>query len=70
MYNHVVFDEIPFEMDPLYDHRQIYSHEMAHIEYGLYENIQASVAFEIALEKENEVQKVQDINTVYMHNIG
>ena len=25
MYQHVQFDEIPFDSDPLYDHRQIYS---------------------------------------------
>ena len=27
MYQHVQFDEIPFANDPLYDHRQIYTHE-------------------------------------------
>ena len=35
MYQHVQFDEIPFDVDPLYDHRQIYLHDMSHIEYGL-----------------------------------
>ena len=31
MHQHVQFDEIPFSHDPLYDHRQIYSHENAYI---------------------------------------
>ena len=42
MYQHVQFDEILFDRDPLYDHRQIYLHETAHIEYSLYENIEAT----------------------------
>ena len=42
MYQHIQFDEMPFESNPLYDQRQIYMHETAHIEYGLYENIEAS----------------------------
>ena len=54
MYQHVQFDEIPFDSDPLYDHRQIYSHEMAHIEYGLYENIEVTAAFNIHMQNEKE----------------
>ena len=37
MYQHIQFDEMPFESNPLYDQRQIYTQETAHIEYGLYE---------------------------------
>ena len=47
MYQHVQFDEIPFSHDPLYDHRQIYIHENAFIPFGIYEDVQASVEFEI-----------------------
>ena len=54
MYQHVQFDEIPFDSDPLYDHRQIYSHETAHIEYSLYENIEATAAFNLHMQNENE----------------
>ena len=39
MFNHVAFDEIPYGKDPLYDHREIYTHETSNIEYGLYENL-------------------------------
>ena len=70
MYKHIQFDEIPFESDPLYDHRQIYSHDMLHIPYGLYENIQSTIAFDIAIENEEENAQIQDTNTAYMHNIG
>ena len=54
MYKHVQFDEIPFTSDPLYDHRQIYTHETSYMPYGIYENIEATVAFDIQLEKESE----------------
>ena len=70
MYQHVQFDEIPFDHDPLYDHRQIYSHETAYIPYGIYKDIQESVAFEIEIEKEKEKIQIQDKNTAYMHNVG
>ena len=36
MYHNIRFEEMPFHTDPLYDHRQIYTHDTAHIEYGLY----------------------------------
>ena len=72
MYQHVQFDEIPFDSDPLYDHRQIYSHETAHIEYGLYENIEATAAFNLHMqnENENESSNIEDKNTQYMYNLG
>ena len=52
MYQHVQFDEIPFANDPLYDHRQIYTHENTYMPFGIYENIQATVAFEMEMENE------------------
>ena len=70
MYQHVQFDEIPFDSDPLYDHRQIYSHETAHIEYSLYENIKAAAAFNLCMHNENESSKIKDKNTEYMYNLG
>ena len=70
MYQHVQFDEIPFVNDPLYDHRQIYSHDTSYILYGLYENIQATVAFDIELEKEANTAYTEAMSTAYMHNIG
>ena len=70
MYQHIQFDEMPFEKDPLYDHRQIYMHETAHIEYGLYENIEASAAFNYQIQKESEVEKIENKNTQYMYNLG
>ena len=51
MYQHIQFDEMPFDNDPLCDHRQIYTHETAHIEYGLYENIEASAAFSFQIQQ-------------------
>ena len=54
MYQHVQFDEIPFANDPLYDHRQIYTHENTYMPFGIYENIQATVAFEMEMENEND----------------
>ena len=62
IYQHIKFDEIPFDSDPLYDHRQIYSHETAHIEYGLYENIEALVAFSIHMHNEKESDNIEDKN--------
>ena len=59
-----------FDNDPLYDHRQIYMHKTAHIEYGLYENIEASAAFSFQIQKESEVEKIENKNTQYMHNLG
>ena len=50
MYQHVQFDEIPFSHDPLYDHRQIYTHENAFMPFGLYEDVQATIAFEMEIE--------------------
>ena len=72
MYQHVQFDEIPFDSDPLYDHRQIYSHETAHLEYGLYENTEATAAFNLHMqnENENESSNIEDKNTQYMYNLG
>ena len=69
MYQHIRF-EIPFDSDPLYDRRQIYTHVTAHIEYGLYENIEASAAFSFRLQTENEIENIKDKNTQYMHNLG
>ena len=54
MYQHVQFDEIPFSQDPLYDHRHIYTHENEYMQFGIYENVQATVAFEIEMEKRRE----------------
>ena len=70
MYQHVQFDEIPFVNEPLYDHRQIYSHETSFMPYGLYENIQATVAFDIEIAKESNTAYTEDMSTAYMHNIG
>ena len=70
MYQHVQFDEIPFVNDPLYDHHQIYSHDTLYIPFGLYKNIQATVAFDIELGKEANTTYTEDISTAYMHNIG
>ena len=70
MYQHVQFDKIPFVHNPLYDHHQIYSHDTSYIPFGLYENIQATVAFEIELGKQANTKYTEDISTAYMHNIG
>ena len=70
MYQHVQFDKIPFDSDPLYDHRQVYCHETAHIEYGLYKNIEATAAFHLHMLNENESLNIEDKNTQYMYNLG
>ena len=70
MYQYVQFDKIPFDSDPLYDHRQIYSHEIAHIKYGLYKNIEAAAAFNLHMQNENESSNIKDKNTEYMYNLG
>ena len=70
MYQHVQVDEIPFDSHPLYDHRQIYSHETVHIEYGLYENIEATAAFNLHMQNENESANIEDKNTQFMYNLG
>ena len=70
MYQHVQFDEILFDSDPLYDHRQIYSYEIAHIEYGLYENIEATAAFNLHMQKEMDSLNIEDKNTQYMYNLS
>ena len=70
MYQHVQFDEIPFSHDPLYDHRQIYTHENAFMPFGIYEDVQASVEFEIEIENEQEITHIESHNTAYMHNVG
>ena len=70
MYQHVQFDEIPFDSDPLYDHRQIYSHDMSHIEYGLYEDIEATAAFYVHMQEDNENACTEHKNTAYIHNLG
>ena len=67
---HVQFDEIPFSHDPLYDHRQIYLHENVYMPFGIYENVQATVSFEIELENEKDITHIESSNTAYMHNIG
>ena len=71
MYQHVQFDEIPFDSDLLYDHRQIYSHETDHLEYSLYENIEATAAFNLHMQNENENESlnIEDNNTQYMYNL-
>ena len=71
MYQHVQFDEISFDSDLLYDHRQIYSHETDHLDYGLYENIEATAAFNLHMqnENENESSNIEDNNTQYMYNL-
>ena len=70
MYQHVQFDEIPFDNDPFYDHRQIYSHDMSHIEYGLYEYIEATAAFYIHMQEDNENTSMEDKDTAYIYNLG
>ena len=70
MYQHVQFDEIPFSQDPLYDHRQIYTHENAFMPFGIYEDVQAAVAFEMEIENEKEISYIESSNTAYIHNVG
>ena len=73
MYQHVQFNKIPFDDDPLYDHRQIYSHDMSHIEYGLYEDIEATAAFYVHMQKDNDntsMEDKEDKNTAYIYNSG
>ena len=70
MYQHVQFDEIPFDSDPLYDHRQIYSHDTSHIEYGLYENIETTASFYVHMQEGKENLNIKDKNTKYMYNLG
>ena len=70
MYQHVQFDEIPFSQDPLYDHRQIYTHENAFMPFGIYEDVQAAVAFEMEIENEKEISHIESSNTAYIHNVG
>ena len=70
MYQHVQFDEIPFDSDPLYDHRQIYSHDRSHIEYRLYEDIEATAAFYVHMQEDNENACTEHKNTAYTHNLG
>ena len=70
MYQHVQFDEIPFSHDPLYDHRHIYTHDNAYMPFGIYENVQATVAFEMEMEKETNIMNIESFNTAYMHNVG
>ena len=70
MYQHVQFDEIPFDSDPLYDHRQIYLYKTVHIEYGLYEDIEATAVFNLHMQNENERSNIEDKNTQYMYNLG
>ena len=70
MYQHVQFDEIPFSHDPLYDHRQIYTHENAFMPFGIYEDVQATIAFEMEIENEKDIAHIESSNTAYMHNVG
>ena len=70
IYQYVQFDKIPFDRDPLYDHRQIYSHEIAHIKYGLYKNIEAAAAFNLHMQNENKSSNIKVNNTEYMYNLG
>ena len=60
MYQHVQFDEMPFETDKLYDHHQIYTHDTAHIKYGLYENIEVTAAFEMYLHKTDMMEQTEE----------
>ena len=70
MYQHVQFDEMPFSHDPLYDYRQIYTHENAFMPFGLYEDVQATIAFEMEIENEKDIMHIESSNTAYMHNVG
>ena len=70
MYQYVQFDKIPFSHDPLYDHRQIYTHENSYMPFGIYENVQATVAFEMEMENETDITRIESSNTAYMHNVG
>ena len=58
------------ESDELYDHWQIYTHDTAHIEYGLYENIEASTAFGMYLHRTEAIKYTEDKNMAYMYNLG
>ena len=70
MYQHVQFDEIPFSHDHLYDHRQIYTHENAFMPFGIYEDVQATIAFEMEIENEKDIAHIESSNTAYMHNVS
>ena len=41
-----------------------------HMPFGIYENIQATVAFEMEMENENDITNIESVNTAYMHNTG
>ena len=69
MFNHVAFDEIPFEKDPLYDHRQIYTHEMSNIEYGLYENLLGTAQLLHSINSDRNQLHIDEC-TQYMHDLG
>ena len=52
----------------------VYQHvkfaETMHIEYGLYGNLEVSVAFEMHIHQESGQSQIEDTNTAYMHNLG
>ena len=38
--------------------------------FGIYENVQATVAFEMEMENETDITRIENYNTAYMHNVG
>ena len=54
----------------VYYHHQIYTYDTAHIEYGLYENIEASAVFEMYLHKTEASEHTEDKNMACMYNLG
>ena len=38
--------------------------------FGIYENVQATVAFKMEIENEKDIMHIEGSNTAYMHNIG
>ena len=69
MFNHVAFDEIPYEKDPLYDHREIYTHDTSNIEYGLYENLLGTAQLLHSIDNDKNQLNIDEC-TQYMHDLG
>ena len=69
MFNHVAFDEIPYDKDPLYDHREIYTHETSNIEYGLYENLLGTAQLLHSIDSDRNQIHIDEC-AQYMHDLG
>ena len=69
MFNHVAFDEIPYDKDPLYDHREIYTHETSNIEYGLYENLLGTAQLLHSIDNDRNQIHIDEC-AQYIHDLG